>query len=157
VLSQPATTLFALAIFFRLARGEPFGSMLLNQGRTKRLAAANLSSISALVFATALLLVFHDFAAVMAGRLLGELTATAVTLFLTRELMRRARLDYFKGMAVGLLALGAVIPFGAVGVGVALIPSLAAAAVGFAVIVLWALSFTPGLLEAGFTTFRFKA
>ncbi len=156
VLSPASTALLALSFFFRHARAEPFSSMLLNQGRTKRLAIANLSSASALFFMFVLLLIFHNFEAVMAGRLLGELTATAVTLFLTRDLFRPARLDFIKAVAVGLLVLVAAIALGSAGVGVAVIPSIAMVAAGLAVFVAWALYSAPGLLDASFSAIRLK-
>jgi O-antigen/teichoic acid export membrane protein len=156
VLSPASTGLLALAGFFRLVRGEPFTSMLLNRGRTKRLAIANLASTSTLLFMLVLLLIFQRFEAVMAGRLLGELTATAVMLFLTRDLFRPARLDFIKAVAVGLLVLVGAIALGSAGVGVALIPSIAMVAAGLAVFVAWTLYSAPGLLDASFSAIRLK-
>ncbi len=157
VLSPASTALLAVSIFFRQARGDPFSSLLLNEGRTKRLAIANLSSTSALLFVFVLLLIFHSFEAVMAGRLLGEVTATAVTLAITRDLFKPARQDFFKAVTVGLLVLCVGIALGSAGVGLAVIPSIAMVAAGLAVFALWALSFTPDLLDASFPAIRLKA
>ena len=150
VLSPVSTALLALSLFFRQARIEPLTSMLLNERRTKRLAIANLASISALLYVFVLVLIFHSFDAVLAGRLLGELTATGVTLVVTRDLFKPARWDFIKAMAVGLSVLGVAIALGSAGVGVALIPSIGMLAAGLAVFALWALSFAPALLEASF-------
>ena len=157
VLSPASTGLLALAVFFRQARGEPFTAMLLNQGRTKRLAIANLSSTSVLLFMFVLLLIFHSFEAVMAGRLLGELTATAVTLAITRDLFKPARWDFVKALAVGVLAPGVALALGSAGVGVALVPSVLTVAAGLAVFALWARSFARDLLDASFPAIRLKA
>ncbi len=157
ILPQAATALLAVATFVRLARGEPFTAMLLNVGRTKRLAIANLSSTSALFFAAALLLIYHNFEAVMAGRLLGELTAAAVTLVLTRDLFKPARLDFAEAAAVGLLVLGVAAALGSAGVGAAVAPSIAMVTAGLAVLALWAMSFGPRLLDASFPANRLKA
>ena len=157
VLPQAATALLAAATFVRVARSEPSTSMLLNEGRTKRLAIANLSSTSALLFAAALLLTYHNFEAVMAGRLFGELTAAAVTLTVTRELFKPARLDFAEAVTVGLLVLGVAAALGSAGVGVAVAPSVGMVTAGLAVLGLWALSFAPRLLDASFPTNRLKA
>jgi len=157
VLSPTSTALLALSIFFRQARGDPFSSMLLNEARTKRLAIANLSSTSTVLFVLVLLLIFHSFEAVMAGRLLGELTATAVTLAVTRDLFKPARRDFMKAVACGLSVLGLAIALGPAGVGVALVPSVAMVAAGLAVFGLWALSFMPDLLNASFPTIQLRA
>jgi hypothetical protein len=84
------------------------------------------------------------------------LTATAVTLAVTRDLFRPARLDFIKAVAVGLLVLVAAIALGSAGVGVAVIPSAVVVAAGLAVFALWALSFAPGLLDASFPALRLK-
>ena len=48
--AQTATNLLAFAMFFRVARSEPFTLMLLQAGETRRLASANLPTASSLVF-----------------------------------------------------------------------------------------------------------
>lgn len=157
VLSPAATSLLGLAIFFRQARGEPFTSMLLNEGRTKTLAIANVASSSALVFEFVLLVIFQSLEAVMAGRLLGEITGTVFTLAVTGDLFKPAILDFVKSVTVGLLVLGVAITLGFAGVGVALLPSVAMVAAGLAVFALWALSFTPALFEASFPAMRLSS
>ena len=106
VLSREAVALLALGTFFRFARGEPITAMLMNQGRTRRLAAANLSSVSTLFFEVVAILVRSSLEAVFVGRLLGELFALAVTLAVTREQFRAAFRDYAIGMGVAFGVLG---------------------------------------------------
>ena len=67
-LSREAIALLALGTFFRSARGEPFTSMLMYEGRTRRLAVANLSSVSTLPFEVGLILLHASLEAVFLGR-----------------------------------------------------------------------------------------
>ena len=157
VLTPVATALLGVAIFLRQARGDPFTGVLLHEGRTKRLAIANLSSASALIFELALLLIFRSFEAVMAGRLLGEAIAMVVTLTATRDLFRPARSDFFKATSLGFIVLFAAIVLGRVGVGLSFGPSIAAIFAGLAIFGGWALSFSPAMLEAGFPRLQQKA
>lgn len=156
-LTPAATAFLGLAIFARVARGDPFSSMLLHVGRTKRLAVANLSSASALAFELVLLLIFRNFEAAMAGRLCGEIVAMIVTLFVTRDLFRPARADYAKAVTVGAVVLAVAIGLGPAGVGVHIGPSIAAVLGGLAILVVWAASFTPAMLDASFPALRRKA
>jgi len=87
-LSKWALVFLSIGVFFRLVRGDPFMSLLVHEGRTKRLALANLSSISSLAFATVLILTGGRLEDAMLGRALGEATAYATTLYLTRDLFR---------------------------------------------------------------------
>jgi len=121
------------------------------------LAIANVASSSALIFEFVLLVTFHSLEAVMAGRMLGEITGTTFTLVVTRDLFKPAILDFAKAVAVGLLVLVVAIALGFAGVGVALIPSVATVAAGLAVFAVWALSFTPALFEASFPAMRLRA
>jgi len=156
-LSPTSTALLGLSIFLRQARGDPFVAMLMNEGRTKRLAIANLASTSALVFEAALLLIFHNFEAVMMGRLIGEAIATVVTLVITRDLFRPAFGDFLKAVAVGLVVLGVAIALGSAGVGLSPLPSIAMVFGGMTVFGFWALSFMPSMLDASFPAIRLKA
>ena len=106
ILSREAVALLALGTFIRFARGEPFTAMLMNQGRTRKLAAANLSSVSTLLFEVVLVLVQSSLEAVFLGRLLGELFALGVTLGLTRRQFLVASHDYALGMGVAVGVLG---------------------------------------------------
>ena len=105
-LSREAVALLALAAFFRLARADPFTALMLNQGRTRRLALMNVSSASALLFEAGLILAYLSFESALMGRLLGELVATVVTLFLARRQFSVAFRDYVVSMGVGCGLLG---------------------------------------------------
>ena len=132
--------------------------MLLHVGRTKRLAVANLSSVQRLGLRIGLLLIFRNFEAAMAGRLCGEIVAMIVTLFLTRHLFRPARADYAKAIYCWSRGSGCRRsdwgrPAWAIHIG----PSIAAVLGGLAILVVWAASFTPAMLDASFPALRRKA
>jgi O-antigen/teichoic acid export membrane protein len=157
VLTPESTALLAASLFFRQVRSDPFVAMLLNSGRTKRLAIANLSASSALLFMFLLLFAYRSFEAVMLGRLLGEITGWIVTLILTRDLFKPARADFFKSVAVGLAVFGAAVALAPAGVGVDLLPSLGMVMAGLLVFSLWALTFVPRLLDASYPAIRQQA
>ena len=136
VFGPAATALLGLTLFVRMARGEPFASMLLQEGRTKRLAAANLSSASALVFEFVLVLIFHNSKASW-RQVLGELVALIVTLVVTRKQFRAARGDFAKAVALGAVVLAGAIGAEAVGVGTHLAPSVAAVLGGLTIFGVW--------------------
>jgi len=108
-LSTAALAFLACASFFRSVRGDPFTSMLLQTGRTRALAVVNFSSISALLFELLLVLSFTNFESMIAGRLLGEITAFAVAVIVTRELFRGMHADYFRSMMVAMASVGLVV------------------------------------------------
>ena len=151
VLSREAVALLALGTFFRFARGEPVTAMLMNQGRTRRLAAANLSSVSTLLFEVVAILVRSSLEAVFVGRLLGELLATAVTLAVTRDQFRAALRDFAMGMgvAVGVLG-GAIVLTFTTPVGEKPLVSLAALLACVAIYATWAVRPALRLFQAGF-------
>ncbi len=151
-LSTSSVALLAFVAFFRVARFDPFTSMLLLEGRTRRLAIINLSSSSALLFEVVLIKIFVTFDSVLAGRLLGELTAMAVVIYMTRVPFRPAQRDFLLSASVG--ATVALIIAGltyATPVGQHLAASLAALAACVALLGAWASHFTPPLLRAGFS------
>jgi O-antigen/teichoic acid export membrane protein len=113
LLSRDAVALLAAGCFFRMTRGDPFTSMLMHTGRTHLLALANLSSASSLLFQLGFVLVYGSFESVLAGRLLGEITALAVILYVTRREFRSALRDWTLTMAYELtvLAGAAVLSF----------------------------------------------
>jgi O-antigen/teichoic acid export membrane protein len=151
VLSQTATVLLALSMFFRCAKSDPFTSMLLQAGETRRLATANLPATSSLAFEFILLFFFRNLEAVILGRLLGEVVGFVSTMVMTRRLFRAARRDY----AVTLMGAGAML-LAVIGltfttqVGHSLPQSCMAVAACFAICGFWAQRFTPPLLRAGF-------
>jgi O-antigen/teichoic acid export membrane protein len=150
-LSRTGVALLALATFVRLARGDPMTSMLLNEGRTRRLAIANLSSISALPLEIALILLLGTLEAALLGRLLGEIVALAVVIYLTRDQLGQARRDQALAMGLSLAVLGGAIILGAAApIGVRPEPSLAVLVGGLTIFGVWAARFAPPLLRAGY-------
>lgn len=108
-LSREAVALLAVACFFRIVRGDPFTSMLTHEGRTRRLAVANLCSTSALLFELALILIFNTFESVFAGRLLGEAVGLGAILFVTLGHFRRALQDWIGSATFSLAVVGGAI------------------------------------------------
>ena len=94
VATKALLVLLAFSAFFRLVRGDPFSSLLLQTSRTKRLALGSWSTIGALVCAGALMYAFRTIESAMLGRLLGETLALAVTVYLARNLYRTALVDH---------------------------------------------------------------
>jgi len=101
-LSAAAVAILALGCFFRLVRGDPFTSMLMQEGRTRRLAAANLASTTALAFELVLIFAFGTLESVLAGRLLGELAGLGVMLTVTFNEFRPAFREWVESLAFGL-------------------------------------------------------
>ncbi|MBV9287273.1 MAG: oligosaccharide flippase family protein [Hyphomicrobiales bacterium] len=132
-MSKTLLVLLAFSAFFRLLRGDPFASLLLQTSRTKRLALSSWSTTGALIFAGALMYAFRTIESAMLGRLLGEIVALAVTVYLVRNLYRIALADHALATAFGTAVLGiaAALVFIAP-VGTQIFPSLAALALGAA-------------------------
>lgn len=146
-----ATAILAFAMFLRLTRSEPFTTMLLNQGRTRRVAGVNLASISALAFAALLTFVHPSIQSMLVGRLLGEAVGLGAALFLTRSLFRSARPDYAASMAVSVATIAVAIALSmTTGVGVRPIVSVAALAGLTGALALWLGLTSRGLLREGF-------
>jgi hypothetical protein len=109
-LSREAVAFLAVGCFFRIARSDPFTSMLIHTGRTRRLALANLSSSSALMFELGLILAFGTIESVLVGRLLGELAALAVIVIAMRHDFREILRDWIETTAFVLAVLvGAIV------------------------------------------------
>jgi hypothetical protein len=104
-ISTLGLSLLAFSAYFRIARGEPFGSLLLMSQRTKRLAIGNLSNIFALVLSAVLMFYVRYVESALAGRALGEIISFGVTLFLTRNLMRGAERDLKISVLLGALVI----------------------------------------------------
>jgi O-antigen/teichoic acid export membrane protein len=155
-LSPTAAALLAASLFIRVARGDPFTGMLLHEGRTRRLAVANLCSASSLGFEVVFLYAFHSFEAVMAGRLAGEVVGMVATILATRDLFKPAIVDFAKAFAMGSIVLAAAIT------AVATIPAPQylmgsfVVVVSFVVMASWGAYFVPSLLEAGYPNIRIR-
>ncbi len=91
VASPLGVCLLGLGAFVRIVRSEPFGSLMLQSGRTKRLALANIIAASAIVYMMALSFYWHSIDAVFAGRLLGDATSFVFTYFTLRRVFGSER------------------------------------------------------------------
>jgi O-antigen/teichoic acid export membrane protein len=101
-LSAQGLALLCAAAFLRIARAEPFTSLLLLEGRTKQAALGNLSALVALLASSALMLARPSVESALAGRALGEALALAVTYALARPLLGKASSDFPRACACAL-------------------------------------------------------
>ena len=84
VASRPMVILLALTVFVRLVRNDPGTSLLLTEGRTRRLALANLFVMGGIVFSIIFLYLSRTIEASVAGRLAGELIGFIAMHYLAR-------------------------------------------------------------------------
>jgi O-antigen/teichoic acid export membrane protein len=84
VASRPMVILLAFTVFVRVARNDPGTSLLLTEGRTRRLALANLFVMSGIVFSIVFLCLSRTIEAGVAGRLAGELIGLIAMHYLAR-------------------------------------------------------------------------
>ena len=154
-LSEASVAILSVGVFLRLVRGEPFTSMLLHSGRTRRLTSSNLASSSALGFEFILLSIFRNFESLMTGRLLGEIVALFVSLRVTREEFRDARRDFLVSIfgAMGLLA-GAIVLSHVFRLEASLPLSVAVFSSAVSICAIWALYFAPPLVRVAFPDAR---
>ena len=85
VVSHLALCLLGLGCFFRIVRNDPFGSLMLNSGRTKSLALTNIVTASALFYMLALFYFWPTMESFFAGRLLGEATSFVFSIFIAAK------------------------------------------------------------------------
>ena len=88
LVSQDAAIILAFLAYVRIVRAEPFGSLLLLKGRTKRLALVNLFVALGLLISAALMFYFPTIESAMAARFLGEFFGLLSVIYLTRNLLR---------------------------------------------------------------------
>jgi O-antigen/teichoic acid export membrane protein len=132
--SQYAVSLLAVGAFLRIARAEPFNSLLLLAQHTKKIALGSLSVVGGLVFGFILMYYHRSIDAALMGRALGEALNLGVMLVMTRKLLQGAGPDYYMSFATALvLVLTASLLVFLTPVGEALAPSLLAVA-GYAVL-----------------------
>ena len=106
--SKIGLLLLGSAAFVRMTRGDPFASLLMHAGRTKRLAAGNITSILSLVFIAGFMYINRSNKSAYLGRLVGELLGLGMTLYLSRHLFQVARADHTMSMAIGVAAIAVV-------------------------------------------------
>ncbi len=145
--------LLAFNVLLRLTRLEPGTSVLLYEGRTKRLALVNLAVGFSLAFSAAFMALTPRIEAAVLGKCLGELAGLAVMLYLARATLKSAIRENLlaTGFSAAVLAVGAGSAWFAP-VGTRVVPSLAVLALGLVVLALWALRSRPLLREAGFSS-----
>jgi O-antigen/teichoic acid export membrane protein len=101
-----AMMLLGTAAFIRLVRVEPFTSVMLNASRTKRLAASNVLVASFLAYMALFSFFDRSIIAVLAARLLGELTAVAVTFAMARRAPEGGRFVFSFSTLIGFVFVG---------------------------------------------------
>jgi O-antigen/teichoic acid export membrane protein len=99
---QLAMIFLGATAYMRYARMEPFTEVMLNAGRTKRLAASNLLASSYLIFMVAFSFFNRSINAVLGARLLGELTSLIATFYIARRGPEAGRYAYTISTVVGL-------------------------------------------------------
>ena len=152
VASQWMIVFLAFAAFFRMARCEPGTGILMIEGRTKRLALANLMVGGGLIFSAAFMVFAPTIEAATLGRCFGEVLGLAGMLYLTRSVMKAAIRDNLIALGLSAIVLsvgGLLVVFGSVG-------NTISASLGFlclAVAVLGLLGFSARAImaEAGFS------
>jgi O-antigen/teichoic acid export membrane protein len=149
ILSIFSVIMLSASTFIRIARIEPFTSILLQEGRTKRLAVGNLSAVSGLGFEWVLIVLYGNMEAALAGRVLGDLVSAIVVFWLTRQVARAAWLDYAKSasFAASVMAFSAAImaianPASGLGTSAIVLSAL------LMLITAWTAKFSPSLLRA---------
>jgi O-antigen/teichoic acid export membrane protein len=149
------TAVLAGLTFLSIVRVEPFTDILLHEMMTARLAAINLSTVFGLAASTALALAFRSLTSTIAGRVIGEVVSLCMGVYLTRDLMRGAWLDFGASFALSLiLVLGAITAH--LGLFLEAAPEFRPAVLScFLVCVAGSAALAlPGLLRAGYTRRR---
>jgi O-antigen/teichoic acid export membrane protein len=95
--------LLGLAAFVRFVRLEPFTTVMLNSGRTKRLAISNVLVASSLAYMVLFSFFDRSINAVLTARLLGEVTGLAAAIYLTRRVADGGRSVFTLSTATGFL------------------------------------------------------
>ncbi|MGO9428260.1 oligosaccharide flippase family protein [Rhodoblastus sp.] len=101
VVSQEALMILALAAFVRIVRGEPFGSMLLLQRRTKRLALINIAVAAGLLVAAVLMFYYPRIESALTSRLLGEVFGLCSAIYLTRKTLHDCFTKFSFSLVIG--------------------------------------------------------
>lgn len=137
-LAESVVFVLSVATFIQLARCEPFTSVLLHEGATKRLALVSLTSLSGLAFACALIVLSPTIDSVFVGKAVGEAVALASAVVVTKSLVPEIRRAYATSLAAS-----AAVAFG-YGWGLALMSGSRVASAAWLIIAFAAL----GLLAA---------
>ncbi|HXZ16348.1 MAG TPA: oligosaccharide flippase family protein [Roseiarcus sp.] len=105
--SQFEMILLGAAAFVRLVRAEPFTALMLNLGRTRRLAPSSVLASSSLAYMVLFSFFDRSLTAVLAARLLGELTSAGVAFVMGRPVAEGGRVVLSFSTLFGALCVGA--------------------------------------------------
>ncbi|HXZ15753.1 MAG TPA: oligosaccharide flippase family protein [Roseiarcus sp.] len=105
--SPVAMILLGATAYVRLVRGEPFTALMLNTGRTKRLAPSSVLAGSSLAYIVAFSFFDRSLTAILAARLLGELTSAGVAFVMGRSVAEGGRVIFSFSTLIGVLFIGA--------------------------------------------------
>ena len=142
--------LLAFGTFVRIARNDPGTAILLNEGRTKRLALANLAVSVGLLFAASLMIFAPAIESAALGRCLGEIGGLGVMLYLTLPTLRAVLSDNLLAIGASAALVGVAGVFVLfTSVGASLVPSFTFLALGMAVLGLAGARAWPLFAQAG--------
>jgi len=105
--SHSEMILLGAAAFVRLVRTEPFTALMLNLGRTRRLAPSSVLASSSLAYMVLFSFFDRSLTAVLAARLLGELTSAGVAFVMGRSVAEGGRVIFSFSTLFGALCVGA--------------------------------------------------
>ena len=137
--SNAVTSILGLAAFVRFIRTEPFTSLMLNAGRTKKLAASNILVSTTLVYLVVISTFDRSMEAIVLTRLLGEATALILTIYLARQVPEGGSLVFSRSAIVGLgfVSVACLAVMGLPWLSQSLLATLAACVVYTIAIALW--------------------
>jgi PST family polysaccharide transporter len=150
VASRWMVVLLAFGTFVRIARNDPGTAILLNEGRTKRLALANLAVSGGLIVAGLVMIFAPAIESAALGRCLGEIAGLGVMLYLTRRTLGAVLSDNLSAIGATAALAGAAslfVLFTSVGANV--VPSLAFLALGMVLLGISAARAWPLFAQAG--------
>ena len=104
--SDGAVVILSLFAYVRIARAEPFNSMLLLEGRTRRLALVNLAVAAGLLVSFILVFNFRSQESAFAARLASEAAGAASAIYLTRKLLQGGYSQMASAYLIGLAIVG---------------------------------------------------
>ncbi len=105
--SSLTMVILGLAAYVRFIRQEPFSSLMLNFGRTKRLAASNFIVSTTLIYLVVIAQFNRSMEAIVLTRLMGELTALIFTIYIARQVSEGGSLVFSRSTIIGVGFVGA--------------------------------------------------
>lgn len=138
--SNASMAILGLAAYIRFIRQEPFTALMLNFGRTKRLAASNFLVSSTLAYLVVIAMLSHSMEAIVLTRLMGEVTALIATIYMARHVSNGGSLVFSRSTLTGFAFVCAAC-FAVMGLpwlGQSVVPTLATCVVYTIAIAIWA-------------------